>query len=87
MGRKEKATLLLQDVAIEEAGAEGMAVAHVDGKVLFVPFVVPGDVVDVQVVRNKKNYMEGRLTALKRPSPWRVEKQCPHCGVCGGCKW
>lgn len=87
MSKRDRPLPLLRDVAIEEAGAEGMAVAHVDGKVLFVPFVVPGDVVDVQVLRSKKNYMEGRCVALKQPSVVRVERQCPHCGVCGGCKW
>ena len=87
MGKKDKPAVLLRGVTMEEAGAEGMAVAHVEGKVLFVPFVVPGDVVDVRVTRNKKSYMEGRLEALVQPSPLRVPARCPHCGVCGGCKW
>ena len=70
-----------------DAGAEGMAVARVDGLVVFVPFVVPGDVVDIQLYRKKKNYAEGRAIRFHKQSPLRVEPACPHFGVCGGCKW
>ena len=87
MSRKNKELPLLQDVSIADAGAEGMAVARVDGMVVFVPFVVPGDVVDVQLYKKKKNYAEGRAVRIVHPSPLRVEAQCPHFGVCGGCKW
>ena len=70
-----------------DAGAEGKAVARVDGLVVFVPFVVPGDVVDIQLYKKKKNYAEGRAVHFHRHSPLRVEQACPHFGVCGGCKW
>ena len=85
--RKSKQEIILNDVTINDAGAEGMAVARVDGMVVFVPFVVPGDVVDIKVIKRKKNYSEGRAIALKQPSPLRREPQCPHFGICGGCKW
>lgn len=55
--------------------------------VLFVPYAVPGDVADVQVVRKKHSYAEGQLVRVISPSPWRVEPRCRHFGVCGGCKW
>ena len=55
--------------------------------VLFVPFVVPGDIVDVQVTRRKHSYWEGRAVRMVQPSPLRSEPLCPHFGVCGGCKW
>ena len=64
-----------------------MAVARVDGLVVFVPFVVPGDIVDIQLYKKKKNYAEGRATAFHKLSDLRVEPMCPHFGVCGGCKW
>ena len=64
-----------------------MAVARVDGMVVFVPFVVPGDVVDIQVYKQKKKYAEGRAVRFHKLSDLRVEAQCPHFGVCGGCKW
>ena len=86
MSRKKNLPLL-SDITIEEIGAEGNAIAHVDGMVVFVPFVVPGDVVDIQLTRKKKNYAEGRVTALKKPSDRRVEPVCPHFGTCGGCRW
>lgn len=78
---------LLESVTIDDAGAEGMAVAKVDGLVVFVPFVVPGDVVDIQLYKMKKNYAEGRAVRFHSLSPLRVEPVCPHFGVCGGCKW
>ena len=89
MGRKGRRgeLPLLEQVTIADAGAEGMAVARVDGLVVFVPFVVPGDVVDIQLYKKKKNYAEGRAVKFHSMSPLRVEQKCPHFGVCGGCKW
>ena len=86
MSRK-KVDLKLENVTIEAVAAEGKALAHVDGMVLFVDFAVPGDVVDVQVFRKKKNYMEGFITRMVQPSPNRVEAFCEHFGTCGGCRW
>ncbi|MDO4217222.1 MAG: 23S rRNA (uracil(1939)-C(5))-methyltransferase RlmD [Bacteroidales bacterium] len=85
--RKTKQEIIYNDVEIVDAAAEGMSIAKVDGMVIFVPFVVPGDVVDIKLFKKKKNYAEGRAIALKQPSPKRVALQCPHFGVCGGCKW
>lgn len=87
MGRRNRELPLLEQVEITDAGAEGMAVAKVDGLVVFVPFVVPGDVVDIQLYKKKKNYAEGRAVRFHRQSALRVEPACPHFGVCGGCKW
>lgn len=84
---KTKQSIILEDVEILEAGAEGMSIARVDGMVVFVPFVVPGDVVDVKIIKKKKNYAEGRVVAVKKYSDKRAELQCPHFGTCGGCKW
>ena len=86
MSRK-KADFILENVRIESVAAEGKAIAHVDGMVLFVEFAVPGDVVDVKVFKKKKNYMEGFVVRMVSPSPDRLEPFCPHFGVCGGCKW
>ncbi len=85
--RKKKQSIIVSDVEIVDAGAEGMAIARVEGMVVFVPFVVPGDVVDLQIVKKKKSYAEGHAIAIKRYSPRRVALQCPHFGTCGGCKW
>lgn len=78
---------IISDLEILTAGAEGKAIAKVDGMVIFVPFVVPGDIVDVEVYKKKKGYAEARLIAIKKHSPYRTETQCPHFGLCGGCKW
>jgi len=87
MARKKRPLPLLENVEIIDAGAEGKAVARVDEKVLFVPFAAPGDVVDVQVYKKKRHFLEGRITELKKASEDRVEPQCAHFGLCGGCKW
>ena len=86
MSRK-RIDLLLENVTIETVAAEGKALAHVDGMVVFVDFAVPGDVVDIQVCKKKKNYMEGFIKRMVKPSQHRLEPFCPHFGVCGGCRW
>ena len=82
-----KKEIIIPDVTVSDAGAEGNAIVRVEGMVVFVPFAVPGDVIDLKIFKKKKNYAEGRVIALKQPSPLRVEARCKHFGVCGGCKW
>lgn len=87
MSRK-RVDILLEDVTIEAVAAEGKAIAHSpEGQVIFVPFAVPGDVVDIRVLKKKKNYLEGVINAIKQPSKDRLDPFCKHFGVCGGCKW
>lgn len=86
MRRRFKA-YILEDIEIIDAGSEGKAVAKVDGQALFVPYGVPGDIVDVQITNKKKGYMEGKIVSLIKPSSHRVEPTCSHFGICGGCKW
>ena len=86
MGRR-RIDLILEGVTIEAVAAEGKALSHVDGMVVFVDFAVPGDVVDIQVYKKKKNYMEGFIKRIVKPSEHRLEPFCKHFGVCGGCRW
>ena len=87
MSRK-RVDILLEDITIEAVAAEGKAIAHSpEGQVIFVPFAVPGDVVDIRVIKKKRNYLEGIISAVKQPSKDRLEPFCKHFGVCGGCKW
>lgn len=78
---------LLEGVAITGIAAEGKALARVNDMVLFVPYCVPGDIVDVQVTKRKHSFMEGRVERLVRPSVQRCAPKCSHFGECGGCKW
>ncbi len=87
MARKRKQLPLLEGIRIEAVAAEGKALARVDDMVVFVPFVIPGDVVDLQVTRKKHSYAEAEVVRMVSPSPDRVAPSCPHFGVCGGCKW
>lgn len=84
---KKRIDLLLENVRIEAVAAEGKALTHVDGMVVFVDFAVPGDLVDIQVYKKKKNYMEGFIKRIVKPSEHRLEPFCQHFGVCGGCRW
>ena len=65
----------------------GYGVARIDGKVAFIPHSVTGDKAQVEIIKEKKNYLTGRLTRLIEPSPWRVDPSCPYFGLCGGCQW
>jgi len=85
--RKRRPNPLLEKVRIDDIAAEGKALARVDGKVVFVPFAIPGDVVDIQVTKRRKSYMEGFITTYHELSPLRAKPFCQHFGVCGGCKW
>lgn len=87
MSRKRKPLPLYENVEIESVAAEGKCVAHVDDRVVFVPFVVPGDVVDLQVTKKKHKYCEARVVNFIKKSPIRIEPKCEHFGICGGCKW
>ena len=79
--------IILDNVLITDVAAEGKALAFIEGKALFVPYAIPGDVVDIQVTCRKKNYMEGSVLRLITPSPERITPFCTHFGHCGGCKW
>ena len=87
MARKRKALPLLEKVLITDVAAEGKAIAKVNDMVVFVPYVVPGDVVDLQVKRKKHSYAEAEAVHFHEYSPQRAVPFCEHYGVCGGCKW
>lgn len=87
MVRKKKQLPLLEKVEITDVAAEGKAIAKVDDWVVFVPYVVPGDVADLQVVRKKHRYAEAEAVRFHRYSPVRTAPFCQHYGTCGGCKW
>ena len=87
MSRKRKPLPILEKVEIEAVAAEGKCVAHVNDMVVFVPFVVPGDVVDLQVRKKLHSYCEATVVRMIQPSPIRVAPKCEHFGICGGCKW
>ncbi len=87
MNRKKKQLPLLEAVTITDVAAEGKALARVDERVVFVPFVAPGDVVDIQLTKKKQQYAEGYATRIIQLSTDRAVPFCEHFGVCGGCKW
>jgi 23S rRNA (uracil1939-C5)-methyltransferase len=88
MGRKNTDKVVFHQIKVLDAGAKGVSVAKApDGKVVFIPNVVPGDVVDVQTFKKRKSFYEGKAVHFHELSEHRVEPVCQHFGVCGGCKW
>ena len=85
--RKKKPLPLLENIEITAVAAEGNALARVEDKVVFVPYVVPGDIVDLQVKRKKHSYMEAVAVKFHKKSELRAQPFCKYYGMCGGCKW
>ncbi|CAN5315868.1 23S rRNA (uracil(1939)-C(5))-methyltransferase RlmD [soil metagenome] len=83
--KRKKVTL--NNLLITDYAAEGKSLAKLDGKVIFVEGAVPGDVADVYLTKNKKDWAEGRAVKISVYSKDRVTPFCKHFGICGGCKW
>lgn len=87
MGRKRKELPVVENVEITGVAAEGKSIARVDDMVVFIPYVAPGDVVNIKLDKKKSSYAEAHIVDMVKPSPDRVTPACEHFGVCGGCKW
>jgi 23S rRNA (uracil1939-C5)-methyltransferase len=86
VGKRNK-NITLSNILVEDYAAEGKSLARVDGKVIFIENAIPGDVVDIRLGKNKKDWAEGHIIAFQQYSPDRIEPFCAHFGVCGGCRW
>ena len=86
MSRKKELPLL-EKVRITDIGSEGNALARIDNLVVFVPMLIPGDMVDIRVVKKRKKYLEGRVVRFHEHSPDTIRARCRHFGICGGCRW
>lgn len=87
MGRRNKEKIVLENVEIQSVAAEGKALARVDNMVVFAPFGAPGDVVDIQILKKRKQHAEGRIVRYVKYAEERCQPFCEHFGVCGGCQW
>jgi len=87
MARKKKPLPILENITITDFAAEGKSIARVDDMVVFVPWAVPGDIVDLQVRRKKHSFMEAEVIRFHEYSKTRTKPFCQHFGICGGCKW
>ena len=86
MGRKKN--IVLEHISITSTAAKGKALAkHEDGRVIFIKEGVPGDLVDLRVIKKRKNYFEAEIIKLHKRAPQRITPVCAHFGICGGCKW
>lgn len=77
----------MNGLTVESIGAEGKAIARYENRVVFIPMVIPGDVVDVRITKKRHSYWEGDLLRVVTPSPGRQKPVCEYFGLCGGCKW
>lgn len=87
MSRKKKELPIFEEITITDIAAEGKSLARVNDMVVFVPWAVPGDVVDLQVRKKKHSYCEAEVIRYHKYSELRTQPFCQHFGVCGGCKW
>ena len=87
MGRKKKRNPVIEELEIIDVASEGKSIAKYDDRVVFVTGVIPGDIVDVQITKKKKRFFEGYPVKFHKYSEDRVEAECEHFGICGGCKW
>ncbi|WP_072979256.1 23S rRNA (uracil(1939)-C(5))-methyltransferase RlmD [Leeuwenhoekiella palythoae] len=88
MSRRKKSRKIFSNVLVTDAGAKGKSIAKApDGRVIFISNAVPGDVVDIQTMKQRKAYYEGKAIKIHEYSPKRTEPVCKHFGTCGGCKW
>src|SRR5213593_1324917 len=75
------------DLKIEDVAFGGNGVARQQGKAVFVPYTIEGEIVSAEIVREKKQFAEAELVEVKLSSPHRVEPQCPYFVRCGGCAY
>ena len=88
MARSKNKRQVFENIEIIDAGAKGKTIGKApDGRVIFLPNAVPGDVVDVQTFKKRKAYFEGKAIKFHTLSDKRTDSKCDHFGVCGGCKW
>lgn len=88
MSKRRAKKQVFENIEVLDAGAKGKTIAKApDGKVIFLPNAVPGDVVDVQTFKKRTAYYEGKATVFHKLSDKRTQPLCEHFGVCGGCKW
>ncbi|MGV0924953.1 23S rRNA (uracil(1939)-C(5))-methyltransferase RlmD [Empedobacter tilapiae] len=88
MSRKAKQKIILNNIEVLRAGAKGVSVGKTEeGKTVLIKGAIPGDVVDVHILKKKSSYLEGQAIEIHTKSPYRVQPECEHFGVCGGCKW
>ena len=87
MGRKRNRLPIFENVEILDIAAEGKAIAKINEKIVFVTKTIPGDIVDIQINKKKKSYLEGYPIKFHKYSENRVKAFCKHFDTCGGCKW
>ena len=87
MGKQNSPRAIFEQVEITDISTEGKGIGRVNNIVCFIDFAVPGDIVDIEITKKKRNYREGRILKHQKISEKRTEPVCKHFGTCGGCKW
>jgi 23S rRNA (uracil1939-C5)-methyltransferase len=84
---KKKKEKIIEGLEIVDFASEGKSIGKHEGKVIFVPFTAPGDVVDVRVLKDRRNHTEATVVQFQKRSSLRTDPACKHFQTCGGCKW
>jgi 23S rRNA (uracil1939-C5)-methyltransferase len=84
---KKKKEKIIEGLEIIDFASEGKCIGKHDGKVIFVPFTAPGDVVDVRVLKDRRNHADATAVQFQKRSSLRTDPVCQHFQICGGCKW
>jgi 23S rRNA (uracil1939-C5)-methyltransferase len=87
LNRNKKALPLIENAIVSGIASEGKAIIRHNDLVIFVPYVVPGDIIDVQLIRKRKKFAEGKAVFFHNYSLQRQKAFCEHYGLCGGCQW
>ena len=85
--RKKNKLPVLENILVTDYAAEGKSLLKIEGKVIFISGAIPGDIVNIQLVKSKKDWAEGRVIEIIKPAEERLTPFCKHFGTCGGCKW
>jgi len=86
--RNKKKNIIYEDIKIIDTASKGKSLGKTaDGKIIFIEKGVPGDIVNISILRKRKGFLEGKIEKLISPSPSRIDPRCDHFGICGGCKW
>ncbi len=87
MGKKNKKSILIENVEIIDTAIKGKSLAKIDGRAIFIQGGVPGDICDITVLKRRKKFWEARIKKINIYSNKRIKPRCEHFGICGGCKW
>jgi len=84
---KKKSKPIIENLTVTAMSTTGKGIGRINNKVVFIEKALSGDIVDIQIIKSKKEYAEAYITNLKEKSVHRIEPVCRYFGICGGCSF